>query len=559
LTGFLLAELYFDLVAEEMSRRKVENILRNLRRGSGAYDYAYEKAMNRIPYKRMKLAKQVLSWIICAKRPLTTLELQHALAVEDDMSELDNLPQLEDIVSICVGLVTIDKRSNVIRLVHYTAHEYFDRTRGKWFPNAESEITTTCITYLSSTIFESGICQTDEDFEERLQSNQFFEYAARNWGHHARIAPTSDLVLNQTVAEFLRSETKVDASSQGLFAFKYDWTYIQQVPKFKGVHLAAYFGVEVAMKLLLESATVDADLKDSFARTPFSYAMQGKHEAVTKLLLKTGNIDSKLKNDYRQMLLSIAADNEQEADIKLLLKIGKVNVNLKDDLGQTLLSRAAENGNEAVIKLLLKTGKVDLNLKDDFGQTPLSRAASNGHEVVIRLLLDTGKVQADSRCIDNRTPLSFAAEHGHEVIVNLLLEKGVEIDSKDICGRTPLQYAIMRGHERVAALLLSDCIVNVNCENEDGQTILILAVRNGFTTIVQRLLQFDNIDVDKEDKFGTTPLLCAAESRHQIIFNHLLDKGANIGALQKYYLEKIPTGSWRYMLHGKWVYVRRNP
>ena len=29
-----------------------------------------------------ELAKQVLSWITCAKRPLTTSELQHALAVE---------------------------------------------------------------------------------------------------------------------------------------------------------------------------------------------------------------------------------------------------------------------------------------------------------------------------------------------------------------------------------------------------------------------------------------------------------------------------------------------
>lgn len=41
-----------------------------------------------------KLAKDVLSWIVCAKRLLRTSELQHALAVEPGEPKLDenNLP-----------------------------------------------------------------------------------------------------------------------------------------------------------------------------------------------------------------------------------------------------------------------------------------------------------------------------------------------------------------------------------------------------------------------------------------------------------------------------------
>jgi hypothetical protein len=64
------------------------------------------------------LAKQVLLWITCAKRPLTTLELRHALAVEIAQSELDieNLPEVEDMISVCAGLVTVDEESDVIRL-----------------------------------------------------------------------------------------------------------------------------------------------------------------------------------------------------------------------------------------------------------------------------------------------------------------------------------------------------------------------------------------------------------------------------------------------------------
>src|SRR6187549_2533258 len=104
-----------------------------------------------------ELAKEVLSWITCARRPLTTMELQQALAVGLGDSELDEdaLPQIEDMVSVCAGLVTVDDESGIIRLVHYTTQEYFERTQKQWFPNAEADITTTCVTYLSFSIFES--------------------------------------------------------------------------------------------------------------------------------------------------------------------------------------------------------------------------------------------------------------------------------------------------------------------------------------------------------------------------------------------------------------------
>jgi hypothetical protein len=76
-----------------------------------------------------ELAREALSWITCARGPLSTAELQHALAVELGEPELDkdNIPYVEDIVSACAGLVIVDKESDVIRLVHYTAQEYFEQ------------------------------------------------------------------------------------------------------------------------------------------------------------------------------------------------------------------------------------------------------------------------------------------------------------------------------------------------------------------------------------------------------------------------------------------------
>lgn len=97
-----------------------------------AYDETMERICRQEPAWK-ELAMQVLSWITCAKRPLTASELQCALAVELTKSELDrdNFPQIEDMVSVCAGLVTVDDESGIIHVVHYTTQEYFEQRKKK--------------------------------------------------------------------------------------------------------------------------------------------------------------------------------------------------------------------------------------------------------------------------------------------------------------------------------------------------------------------------------------------------------------------------------------------
>jgi hypothetical protein len=203
-------------VRAKRTPRKIKDALESLPTGSEAYDQAYSEAMERIRGQgrdSKELAEQVLSWVTCAKRRLTILELQHALAVVVGDCELDeeNLQEIKDMISVCAGLVTIDEESNIIRLVHYTTQEYFERSQGKWFPDSDISVSRTCITYLSFNIFETGFCPTDEDFERRLRSNPLYDYAARNWGYHAHAASTSTEVKDR-VLHFLENESKVSAA-----------------------------------------------------------------------------------------------------------------------------------------------------------------------------------------------------------------------------------------------------------------------------------------------------------------------------------------------------------
>jgi len=283
-------------------------------------DKAYQDVMERINKQQpgfRQLAEKVLSWITCAKRPLTTSELQHALAVEVGDSKLDedNLCRTERMASVCAGLVTIDEESGIIRLVHYTTQKYLERTQDKWFPNAEAEIATICVTYLSFDTFESGVCRTDSDFKKRLRLNKLYDYASHCWGHHAREASTSC----QGVIKFLQKQAPVEASSQALFANLMSQIFLMKIT---GLHLAAYWGLNATVQLLLAAEIVDVNSKDSWDRTPLSYAAENGHEGIVQLLL--------------------AAE--------------KVNVNSKDNGGWTPLSLAAANGHEGVVQLLLEKG-----------------------------------------------------------------------------------------------------------------------------------------------------------------------------------------------------------
>ena len=465
-----MAQIYLGSLGDKTTPKAVRKALKQFQKQSPGSDEdqklevlsrAYAQAMERINGQRLglrELARQVLLWITCARRPLTTLELQHALAVEVGESALDedNQPQIEDMVSVCAGLVTVDEASRTIRLAHYTTQKYLEETQGEWFPNAEADITKICVTYLSFNVFESGFCRTDKEFEGRLQSNQLYDYAARNWGHHARRTSTSC----QCVMEFLEKKAPVEASSQALIAVKdSNWhfpEYSQRFPRqMTGIHLAAYFGLKNTLELLLDTGKVDADLKDGYGRTPLWWAAGNGHEAVVKLLLDTGKVDADLKDSaYGQTPLSWAAENGHEAVVKLLLDTGKVDADSKDSkYGQTPLSWAAKIGHEAIVKLLLDSGKVDADSKDSlYGRTPLSWAAENGHEAVVKLL--TGKANVDSKDHDGRTPLSWAARNGREAVVKLLLDTGkVDTYSKDSDNRTPLLLASWNGYRAVVKLL----------------------------------------------------------------------------------------------------------
>ncbi|KAF2679335.1 hypothetical protein K458DRAFT_347022, partial [Lentithecium fluviatile CBS 122367] len=202
---FLLARLHTDSLLDKRTVKEVKSTLARLSKGSAALTDAYDEAIQRI---------EVLLWITYARRPLTTAELCCALAVEPDEAELDpeNIPEVEDLLSVCAGLVVVDQESALIRLVHYTTQEYFERIRDTWDPGAQLYIAVTCLTYLSFDMFKTGSCSSDKEFRGRLQESKFLDYAAKHWGEHA-VTVQGDNGHCRTVT--LLVEKGADVNAQG--------------------------------------------------------------------------------------------------------------------------------------------------------------------------------------------------------------------------------------------------------------------------------------------------------------------------------------------------------
>lgn len=462
---FLLARLHVDTLLDKRTKQKVLSTLDKLSKGSAALDAAYSEATKRIDGQLdgdRLLARSTLSWITYAQRLLTTQELCHALAIEpgDKVLNSDKVYDVEDVISVCAGLVTIDEESNIIRLVHYTTQEYFERVHLEWNPGAQEEIAVACLTYLSFDTFRSGSCADDEAFEQRLAENAFLDYLAHYWSEHIR--PVESTTSRLALA-FLYDEALVDSSIQAMTTLKYKYKgYSRSFPnRTSGLHFAARYGLLYLTERFLigkhGQGNIGADPKDEYGRTPLSLVAEEGHEAVVRLLVERDDVEADSKDKYGRTPLSFAAEEGHKAVVRLLVERDDVEADLKNKNGRTPLSWAAWGGHEAVVRLLVERDDVEADSKDNNGRTPLWWAARGGHEAVVRLLVERDDVEVDSMDGESGAPLSFAAWGDHEAVVRLvrlLVEReDVDADSKDKSGRTPLWWAAYKGHEVVIRLL----------------------------------------------------------------------------------------------------------
>ncbi|KAF2194066.1 hypothetical protein K469DRAFT_505827, partial [Zopfia rhizophila CBS 207.26] len=369
---FLWVNLQLDSLCQISKSQKaqlVEDALTTLPQGlEGTYVRILERIEGQPPYMR-GLALNCLAWMIYARKPLNTKELQDALATNANCrSRQDIQPDHPKVILEACGNL-LEEVNSAIRPIHYTVQEFLttpaqglsqDSIR-RWLLDSNSmhiRLSLLCLNYIHLAAF-NGPARDWVDLYLRIEDYQFAGYASQNFDYHiSHCDEVSHDIMQQLEDLFrqnsqrlaailqikaLRDEFNVESVRQHFDPMSfpvsastiiygtrlYDLPILRQqwagqTPPKYALHLASSAGLASAVIRLVE-AGCDVNERDGRYATPLFYACSEAHLRIVQSLLKSG-----------------------------------AEVNAQGGLYGNALQAASAGGHEQIVKLLLDTG-ADVN------------------------------------------------------------------------------------------------------------------------------------------------------------------------------------------------------
>ena len=460
--------LQIDRICVARTVKKIKLALESM---PSELDDLYRQTVERIrrqPGDDGGLGMKVLSWVTHAKRPLRVEEIQHALAVEVDEDEdssyqmdFDNILSPQSLTDLCAGLVVIDPCSQIIRLVHYTTQEFFDRERQDFFADTEHEISRVCLTYLLYDV--ASVLPTDDYLSKTLYTYPFFGYAALYWSSHLRSIKDYNKhwqsLLEEWDGDVRPARTFADLCDDNhRSSFEKVEAYINDTDKL-------LFSTMMLRKLLLRRSAYrrisEADLQSRRQALPLEAASECGLLDLTQFILTQSRI----------------AWDPNPSDGAAL---------------NTAMIQASSAGDTSIMRLLLAKRifpRDDLNPAYNTNSIApaLHVACKNGHVPAAELLLDSG-VSSNVGDQWNWKPLHYAAYGRHADLVAFLLQKGAHPFAQTPLGLTACHIAAERGYLEVVVLLLRDTYSTQWPSTLKKNTVIHSAAEAGHLNIISLLL-----------------------------------------------------------------------
>jgi hypothetical protein len=315
---------------------------------------SYDVAMKRIDDQSeedRKIAHSALTWVSNAKTPLTVAELRTALAIEPGDRQLDegNLMDIDIIISVCAGLVVLDEQLSVVRLVHYTTQEYLDSIQAEKFPDAQTDITRTLLTFLA---FDGFPHSSWEDRGVDLPPLvQYSEYCL------AHAAGKPEVELRDMLVEFLgRAFQWNQVMGWRWQAPPWNITFTDWPTLHSALWIAAEANLMGTATFLLEEAPMSKHSDGSEICIASSYGQL----KVVQLLVENG-ADVNTPSELHGPPLVAASAAGHKSIIRFLLENG-ADVNARGGRYGSALHAALAEGCEQIVQLLIKHG-ADVNLQ----------------------------------------------------------------------------------------------------------------------------------------------------------------------------------------------------
>jgi glycerophosphodiester phosphodiesterase len=243
------------------------------------------------------------------------------------------------------------------------------------------------------------------------------------------------------------------------------------------------------------------------------------------------------KNDESVKLLVFVLDHLESHQ--------RAALQARDVYGRLPLHYAAQYGFVAICEVLIKHmqdwGQFDVShgidspeWQDFEGYAPLHLAVMGGHPMAIKCLLQAenwqdaadDKLSTRQKSSKSGAVLALATKSNYRVIVKLLVEAGVDINYQDEDGETALHIAARFGHLECAKAIIDGSIYQKAeldiAEKTFGWTPVFIACVDGHLPIVELLIK-SGADVDRVDTSGWSPKEHAALRGHINIAKRLAE------------------------------------
>jgi ankyrin repeat protein len=534
------------------TRKQVKTLVNELAIGSTApktsadmYHNMYRSTLKRIddqPTSDRVLARKALMWISNAARLLKAQELCFALSIEPDDTEFDadSLIDVDLIVSVCAGLLIVEHEREIVRLVNYTAQEYFDSFGHNQRVKEQKQLATTCLTYLCFDNFKPKTqprptSATDEEETElfKMGPDWLLHHGAdysSTWG-----CDSYDSIRSREVQSVQLAQSPEDGGQEVEHAF------VDYAANFWALHAQECQSdiSQSALRLLtnqqlaahaFRKATV-LHRRWAFLRTRVDLASS----RVTGLHLVAAN---GLIHVCREILRMLDAET-------------KVHADAKDDGGRTALMWAAHHGHVEVVELLLLHYDVRHYRTDNRGDTALNYAVGQGKTAVVRLLIKEDSIRGP----DNQAYTFFCARRQTE-----RSEPEWWIRRENAFGETAIVQAVLEGHDEAFKLLKGyneyifqswwDLGITGSLHHEVmfGLWPIHIAAQRRPVRVMELLIEDCGVETDVEDPRGYSTFVVAADWNNEDVVRYFLhDKRALLESRPDMVLKaaKVAAANWK--------------
>ncbi len=195
-----------------------------------------------------------------------------------------------------------------------------------------------------------------------------------------------------------------------------------------------------------------------------------------------------------------------------------------------MVYNAATNGNVELLQILMKHGSdPDASLPDGSGLHAAARLIKPQSIQVAEILVKSGANIDLANGHTGSTPLHEAVKVNHLEMVDFLLNNGAKCDIPDkASGRTALHLAASNGRLDIVEKLISKG-ANPIAVDSNSCAPWMVAMQNNFDETARSLCSYH--DIESRDSLGRSPLHIACSAGCVQCIQYLLEKGAQINAL----------------------------